>query len=160
MSRAIPHNGTRAQNFRKAPQLSLCGAAQELTGLHPERHGCQQDGQKAEADGGEQPHEPPRLPLDVLCVLPEGDEAGQRRHQRPRAADVHAHQQPLIVIGEPAQQDGRRHVADDLTGQRRHRHDPVGQQLAEQLTHRLDPRHVAGEGEERRECHQQSPVHA
>ena len=126
----------------------------------PKRHGRQQDGQEAEADGGEQRYEPPRLPLDVLGVLPEGDETGQRGHQRPCAADVHAHQQTLVVVGEPAQEDGGGHVADDLTGQRRYRHDPAGQQLAEQLLYRLDPGHVAGEGEERRERHQQPPVHA
>ena len=75
-------------------------------------------------------------------------------------ANVHACQQSRIVVGRLAQQDGCRYVADDLAGQRRHWHDSVGQQLSEQFPHRLDPRHVARKGKERRECHQQSPVHA
>ena len=110
-----------------------------MISLHPKRHGCQQNGKEAEADGGEQRHEPPRLTLDMLCVLPKCDEAGQRRHQRSRTADVHSHQQSAIVIGKPAQQDSRRHIADDLTGQRRHRHDRMGKQLPEQLLYRPDP---------------------
>ena len=36
----------------------------------------------------------------------------------------------------------------------------MGEQLPEQLTHRLNPRHVARKGEKRRKRHQQSPVHA
>ena len=36
----------------------------------------------------------------------------------------------------------------------------MGQQSAEQLPHRLDPGHVAGEHEKRGKGHQQPPVHA
>ena len=44
---------------------------------HPKHHDNQQNGKETETDDGEQRHEPPRLTLDMLCVLPKRDETGQ-----------------------------------------------------------------------------------
>ena len=49
-------------------------------------------------------------------ILVERDEAGQRCHQRARAADVHAHEQRLVAVCKMRQQHGGGDVADDLAG--------------------------------------------
>ena len=84
--------------------------------VHDQPHGQQQYCQKAEADSGEQQQETARLSGDVLCVLPESDETGQRRHQRSCPADVDAYEQSPVIISKLAQQYSGRDVADDLAG--------------------------------------------
>ena len=50
-------------------------------------------------------------------IFPEGDQTGQRSDQGAGPANIYAHQQRRVVGGELGQQDGRRNIADALTGQ-------------------------------------------
>ena len=59
-------------------------------------------------------------------VFPEGDEAGQRGYQCPGAAHVDAHQKPVGILRETAEEDRGGDVADDLAGEGGDQHGPVG----------------------------------
>ena len=55
----------------------------------------------------------------IFAVFPEGDQAGKGSDQCAHATNIHTQQKVLIVFRELGQQNCRRHIADDLTGQHR-----------------------------------------
>ena len=55
-------------------------------------------------------------------VFLEGDKACERGDQRSHTADVHAHKKLPVIFCKLGQQNGGRHVADALAGQRAETH--------------------------------------
>ena len=93
------------------------GRSLRYESLIHKRHHSTKDEEKREIERRE--HKKVFLAL-VGCVAQEGaerDQAGQGRDQRAASADVHAHQQRRVILGEMGQQDCAGHVADELAGQ-------------------------------------------
>lgn len=89
-----------------------------------------------------------------------GDQACQRRNQRARAADVDAEQQLAVVVREPREQDRRRHVADELAGERGDEQRALRKPAGEQVMQHFNARGVARKDKEHHKGEKQRVVHS
>ena len=100
-----------------------------------------------EADSREEQEKALATTGDMAGVFPEGDETGQRSYQRPGSPHIDAYQEAAGILCEAAEEDGRRDIADDLAGERRDQHRPVGQKPGEQSMNRFHPGKITRKGE-------------
>ena len=96
----------------------------------------------------------------ILGVFTEGDEAGKRRDDRARAADIHPDEQCPVILGKFREQDRARDVTYELAGDYRGDESIPIEHRAEKDVNRRDPRHITREDEEGAEGEEQRIIDA
>ena len=119
---------------------------------------CKND-HKCEIEYGEQSDIMTAFVLILVGVFPEGDQTGKGCNQSAHTADIDTQQQLPIVFCKLGQQDGRRHIADNLAGNDAENQGTFTQQPGEYFSYDIHTGHISGEDEEEHEGKQQGIVH-
>ena len=127
--------------------------------LTDQKHNSRQQDQKSKVEDRKGPHVVPDLSGLVLDVFAEGDQTCQGSDQGSRAANVHAHQEILVVLGELGEQDRRGHVTDNLAGRHAEQEGAFSQEVGKEISHRLHACHVPRKDKEESKGKEQGIVH-
>ena len=93
---------------------------------HHNGHGSQKNCQECKADPRKKKKELFSTIRNMVSILPKGNEACQRSHQRPCTAHIDANQKSAGILREATEQNGSGNIADDLAGEGGDQHGPVG----------------------------------